>query len=502
MGSGMATERNAGGPCLIGIDCGTQSIRALAFDLAGRKLAGAARPTPIERHGNGGEYDPEAIFAAVVAALGDVSRALAGRPVAGLAVASIGESCVLVDKAGRSVGPSIAWFDRRTEPQAREIAEKIGRDRIFAITGHSVDPIMTLFKLAWMRAHRPEELDRADRILLMADWIAFRLSGAFGTDHSLASRTQYFAIHDRSWSSELIALAGLGPDRLAPLTVCGAALGPVRAEVLAETGLAGQPVVGVGGHDHVVGSFAAGITAPGIMLDSLGTAEALILATPATLADPEVLKRGYFQGAIATDREMSFVGAGINTSGGALEWCRQLLGGIPHSTIIAEAEAVPPGSRGVVFLPDLVNGPPPDLDPESRGAFVGLSTVVDRGTLFRAVLEGVAMQARVVVDGMFGLAGVTAPSAVRVIGGGSRNALLLKIKANAFARPLTVIEEAEATALGAALLGGVAAGVFRDLDDALAGLDRHQHVVEPDGDAAFYAELRTRVFEQLHPALR
>jgi xylulokinase len=100
------------------------------------------------------------------------------------------------------------------------------------------------------------------------------------------------------------------------------------------------------------------------------------------------------------------------------------------------------------------------------------------------------------------LPGATPVSGIRVIGGGSRNALLLRIKANVFARPLVVIDEAEATALGAALLGGIAAGVYRDLDEALAKLDRHEHVVEPDGDVAIYEELRTGVFERLHPALK
>jgi xylulokinase len=491
-----------GGPCLIGIDCGSQSIRAIAFDSRGRRLAGAARSTPIKRGDSGGEYDPDAIFAEVLAVLREVASALADRPVAGIAVASIGESCVLLDETGKALAPSIAWFDRRTEPQARRIAEAVGPDRIFAITGHTAEPIMTLFKLAWMREHWPEPFRRAARILLMADWIAFRLSGVAATDDSLASRTQYFAVHERTWSETLIGLVGIGSDRLPPLQASGSPLGPVRTELLLETGLAGAPIVGVGGHDHVVGLFAAGITAPGTMLDSLGTAEALLLATAATLADPELQRRGYFQGAITTNRELSFVGAGIATSGGAMEWCRHLLGGVAHATIIAEAEAVPPGSRGVVFLPDLVNSPPPVPDPASRGAFVGLTTAADRGTMYRAVLEGIAMQARVIADGMAGLSGVTPASAIRVIGGGSRNRLLLRIKANAFARPLTVVEEPEATALGAALLGGVAAGIYRDLDEALAGLDRREHIVEPDGEAVFYDELRTRVFEQLQPALR
>jgi len=493
---------NAGEPCLIGIDCGTQSIRAIAFDTAGRKLAGAARPTPIERSGSGGEYDPDAIFAAALAALGEVAGALAGRPVAGIAVASIGESCVLVDEAGKATAPSIAWFDPRTKATAKALAAGVGRERIFAITGQSIEWTMTLFKLAWMREHQPDAIRRARRILMMADWIAFRLCGEAATDHTLASRTQYYAIHDGRWSVELIECAGTDANLLPPLTASGTPLGAVRAEVLAETGLAGKPAVGVGGHDHVVGSFAAGITAPGTLLDSLGTAEGLFLVTTAPIADPDVSKFGYVQGAIATHRRMSFVYAGINSCGGALEWCRQLVGGPARETIVAEAGTVPPGSHGMVFLPHLGGGPPPELDPDSRGAFIGLSPVVDRGTLYRAVLEGLAMQARMIVDGMERLRGVTPVSAIRVIGGGSRDPLFLRIKANAFARPLVVIDEPEATALGAALLGGIAAGVYRDLDEALAKLDRHEHVVEPDGEAAFYEELRTRVFERLHPALK
>src|ERR1700688_1417745 len=229
---------DTGEPCRIGIDCGTQSIRAIAFDRAGRKLAGAARPTPLERSGSGGEYDPDAIFAAARAALRDVAATLAGRPVAGIAVASIGESCVLVDETGRPVARSIAWFDRRTQATAEALAAQVGRERIFAITGHSIESTMTLFKLAWMREHWPDAFRRARRILMMADWIAFRLSGVAATDHTLASRTQYFDIHERQWSEALIRLAGIGPDLLPPLKASGTALGRVPLELLAETGLA------------------------------------------------------------------------------------------------------------------------------------------------------------------------------------------------------------------------------------------------------------------------
>lgn len=488
-------------PCLIGIDAGTQSIRAIAFDRAGRKIAGAARPTPIARMGRGGEHDPDAIFAAVVEALTEIGSALAGRPVAGMAVASFGECCVLVDEAGKAVGPSIAWFDPRSEPAAEAIGAALGPARIFGITGAAVDPTFTLFKLAWMREHWPDRIRRTRCVLMMADWIAFRLSGKAATDHSLASRTSYFSIHDRQWSGELLALAGLGTDRLPPLRPSGAALGPVLPEILAETHIAGRPIVGVGGHDHVVGSFAVGFTAPGTILDSMGTAEALLVAPTVPLDDPRILKLGFSQGAIATNREMSFLHAGIDSSGGTVEWWRGIVGHAPLATLIAEAATVPVGSGGIAFLPHLAGSPPPRRDAAARGAFVGLTIAATRGSLYRAMLEGLAFQARVMLDGLASLADIPATQPVRIIGGSSRNPLLLQIKANAFGRRLVVVDEAEATALGAALLGGIAGGVYADLDAALAGLDRREHVVEPDADAPRYDLLRTTVFEQLQLAL-
>ena len=131
-----AVTRRGDGAALIGIDVGTSSVRAIAFDTRGRRLAAAARPTPTKIVETGGEYDPEAIFRSVLEALTEVATALAGRPVAGIAVASIGESCVLIDAGGSSLAPSIVWHDRRTEPQARLVENAVGRERIFEIIGH------------------------------------------------------------------------------------------------------------------------------------------------------------------------------------------------------------------------------------------------------------------------------------------------------------------------------------------------------------------------------
>ena len=492
----------ASDPALVGIDVGTQSIRAIAFDPRGRKIAAAGKPTPTNHLPGGGEYDPDLIFETVLALLAEIGQTLAGRPVAGIAVASLGESSVLIGADGQALAPAILWFDKRTDPYARAITDKVGKDRIFAITGLSPEPIFSLFKLAWIRDHWPEALRSARRNLMMADWIAFRLSGEAATDPSLASRTLYFDIHRRQWSEELLAVVGLDPSLPAPLAPSATALGPVKPDILAATGIAGRPIVGVGGHDHIIGSFAAGLVGPGILLDSIGTAEALLLATTEPLADPAVYRQGYFQSAAGVDRPMSYLGGGMYSSGGTMEWFRAVSGGADIATIIAEAAAVPAGSGGVVFLPQLANAAPPQIDDHARGAFVGLSLATGRGALFRAVIEGLAMQARMVLDGMVALTGLGQPREIRVIGGGSRNRLLLSVKANVFGRPIVIVDEAESTALGAALLGGIAAGLFPSLDAALAQLERRDHLVMHDADADHYARLQTMVFEHVHDRVK
>jgi len=170
--------------------------------------------------------------------------------------------------------------------------------------------------------------------------------------------------------------------------------------------------------------------------------------------------------------------------------------------LIAEAGATPVGALGTCFLPHLAYSTPPVVDVAARGAFVGLTAGTSRGAMFRAVLEGLAMEARFAVEAMAALPGAGAPSEIRAIGGNTKNPLLLRIKASVYGRPLTVIDEPEATALGAALLGGLAAGIWPDLPACLAAIAQRRSVVEPD--AAWgrgYADLYDGIYRKLYPAL-
>jgi xylulokinase len=487
---------------LVGIDLGTQSIRALLADTAGRAVACVGRPTPTITLGPGqAEYDPAALWRTVLDLLRELARAVPdGGEVLGIACASMGEACVLMDAEGQPLAPAITWFDRRTETIAAGLEQSLGNERAFRIAGIPIDPTVTLPKLLWHRQTDPQSFGRVRRVLNLADWVAFRLSGEAATDPSLASRTLCLDMGARDWSAEILAIAGLDRALLPPIVPSGTCLGPVRDAVLAETGLPGRPVVGVGGHDHVCGGFAAGATRPGVLLDSMGTAEALFQ----TVAHPVLTEAnrhlGFWQGIVGLHRGFAYLGAGINSSGGTLEWFRHLLGGAAQAepardALIAEAAATPPGARGTAFLPHLAYGTPPYADRASRGAFLGLTTGTNRGALFRAVLEGLALEARLAVEAMTAQPGAGRPDEIRVIGGNTRNTLFMRLKAAAYGRALTVIDEPEATALGAALLGGLAAQVWPDIDAAQFAIAQPRHVIEPE---AAWVTLYDDLFESVH----
>jgi xylulokinase len=236
----------------------------------------------------------------------------------------------------------------------------------------------------------------------------------------------------------------------------------------------------------------------------MGTAEALTCVLEQPSAEPSLCARGYNQGVVEVERSEHYVFGGFPTSGACIEWFRALFGAeVPHAQLIAESAAVPSGCHGVTFLPDLRGRVSPVPDPAARGAWFGLGADNDRATLYRAVLEGLAFEARLTVDDLIALPGLHPITSVRAIGGNTRNPLLMRIKASVYDRPIVAAEMAEATALGAALLGGLAAGVFPDLGSALDGLETEVATVEPEPAwvAHYNAHYRT-VYRPAYGALR
>lgn len=493
----------AGTPLLVGIDFGTTTIKACAFTPAGRVVAQAAVPTPTHYPQPGwAYYDPEQLWRDTVAALRQLTAALDDPArVVGMAVASIGETGVPLDRAGRPLTEAIAWFDRRTEAQARRLNQEIGGARFFTSTGLPVIPIFSLCKMLWLQEHAPDAWQQTATWLNAAEYIAYRLSGEMATDYSMASRTLALNLARLEWDRALVQDAGIAPDVLAPLAQSGTRLGPILPEVAAATGLPAHTAVGVGGHDHVCGAFALGITAAGHVLDSMGTAEGVFLPLQQPFDDAVALAQGYSQGAHVSSGYYGL--AGIYTSGICVDWFRATFAdNADYPVLMAEAQEIPPGSLGVHFLPHLRRPNPGYAMDHSNAAFIGLTSDVSRGVAYRALLEGLAYEARYTLSGLLAHTPQSTPTRITVTGGGTRNRLLLQIKANVYNRTLEVVGIEEATALGAALLGGVAAGVYPDCGAAAAAVDYDIARVAPDPAlAAWYDRAYRTVYCNLGTTL-
>jgi xylulokinase len=483
---------------LLGIDVGTTNCKALVFDAAGQQCAASSAPTPTQHPRPGwAEYDPEALWQTVASVIRHALNQVDSRYIRGVAVASMAEAGLLIDTAGRPVSPLIAWYDSRSDPQYQRWIEQFGDQRFIAIVGNQPNPIFGVFKLLWLREHAPEAYAAAARWLHVADYIAFRLCGAQATDYSLASRTMLFDLPRLRWSGELIHAAGLRADLLPRLVPAGTRLGSVTDAAAVATNLPRGMALGSGGHDHICGALAAGASTEGIGLDSMGTAEPAFLPL-------DTLRLG----AIGSGPRASFsahvargkycVMKGIRSSGAAVAWAGRLLGfdvgaAASHERMQAAAAAAPPGSRGVLFLPRLAA--------IERGAFVGLTADAGPAELARAVYEGLAYEWRHYLEAIE-QATQSRATTIRLIGGGAQTAEWVQIKADVLGQPLHVLDLKESVALGAALLAGVAAGVYPDEAVAVAGLRHAERVVTPDpARAAFYDRCYRDVYLRIAPAL-
>lgn len=490
---------------LLGLDVGTTNVKAAAYTTDGRPVAVATRRLAVLRpRTDWTEYDPEALFGSAAAVLRTVIRDLGGVPVAGVAVASMAETAVPVDGAGAPLAAAVAWHDQRSRPQAEWWRDEVGEEAVYRLTGLPILPIFGIHKLLWFREHAPQAFARMRAWLNIADFIAYRLCGTQATDRSLASRLMVLDLRTRAWSTELLAACDVEPAVLPQLVDSGERIGAVHRDGFEASGVPIGTPVAAGGHDHPCGAFALGLVEPGDVMDSMGTSESILSVVREPRLTREMAISGYQQG-IHVVPERCYCNGGLYTSGAAVEWLRTLIApneADAYAALQELAAEAPPGSGGVYFLPHLRLASPPHVDLDARAAFLGMRSGTGRADLARALFEGLAFEAQASLDGLLERMGL-ALKRVRAIGGGTRNALLMRIKAALLGRTIEVSSFEEATSQGAAMLAGVGAGIYRDAADAT--LRVRPSFERVDADAAWtehYQRAYRGVYQQLYPAVQ
>jgi xylulokinase len=458
---------------LVGIDVGTTGVKAVAIDPEGDVIAraesayGLATPQP-----GWFEQDPEDWVRASQDALAEL-----GVQPAALGLSGQMHGLVALDAADRVLRPAILWNDQRTGAECAEIERRIGLDRLIALTGNRALAGFTAPKLLWLRRHEPDVYSRISQVLLPKDYVRLRLIGERAIDAADASGTLLFDVGGRRWSDEVLEALEIPRAWLPP--------------VYESPDVPGAPGAG----DQAAAALGVGVDRPGALSIVLGTSGVVFAALPGFAADREARVHVFCHAVPGGWHAMGV----MLSAAGSLKWLRDIVGGT-YAELTAQAEHWPPGADGLTFLPYLAGERTPHADPDARGAFAGLQVRHDRGALTRAVLEGVAYGLRDSLELLREL-GVE-PQSGRVSGGGARSELWLGIVASALRLPLARTAVEEGSAYGAALLGGVAGGVFADVEEAVARCIRVRDTIEPDRDWADAYDSGYQRYRALYPALR
>lgn len=501
--------------CLMGIDLGSTSIKAIVYDTGGKLLAAGSVPTEVSHldkdHPEWAFWDPEVIWQSVVRATGQALAALNdGSRIKAVAVTGWGMDGVPLDRDGNVLYPFISWHCARTQPQSEAFSGRIGPERLFSITGTQVMAIHTVYRMLWLKEHAPQALEKASVWVSIEDYINFRLSGEIATEFSMASCTALVDQKSRTWSDELIGEAGLPRSIFPEITPSGTKIGTVTAAAARETGLDPGTAVVLGGHDYHCAGLAVGAFRPEVIMDITGTWEILFAGTPEANLAPEVYKSGLLlESHVVRD---CYNYAAYALSAGMLEWYKDHLcaeehrlaaekGGSVWDVLMESASRVQPGSQGVFFLPHFSGAVTPNPDPKSLGAFVGMNESIDRACLTRAVIEGLDYQFRQLVDS-FEFAMNRTVDRIIAVGGTTRNTFWMQNKADVSGKVLEVPDIEEATPLGAALLAGIGVGLYRDEADAHRQVYKRGATYEPDPAARGRYEEYYGIYKEIYPALK
>ena len=468
----------------VGLDVGTTGVKTVAVSPAGEVVAKTEEEYPLSTPAPGwAEQDPEDWLRASGAAL----AAVGADDAAGIGLSGQMHGLVALDADGEVIRPAILWNDQRTAAECEEIERRIGVERLIHLTGNRALTGFTAPKLLWLREHEPESYARIRHVLLPKDYVRLRLTGERATDVADASGTLLFDVAERRWSGEVLDALEIPAEWL-----------PTALESPEVSGKTGDGVpVAAGAGDQAAGALGAGVDRPGPLSVVLGTSGVVFAALPAYEPEPEARLHVFCHAVPGTWHAMGV----MLSAAGSLRWFRDAFApDVSYDELVGEAAAVEPGAEGVVFLPYLSGERTPHADPNARAAFTGLSLEHTRGVLVRAVLEGVAYGLRDSLELLRDL-GVHAEIG-RPSGGGARSRLWLQIVASTLGIPLELTAVEEGAAYGAALLGGVAAGAFADVHEAVESCVQARERIEPDPGWQRAYEAGYPRYRELYPALK
>src|SRR5580658_4113574 len=485
----------------LGMDVGTGGTRAVVVDSTGKLIGGASSEHAPFRaeHPGWAEQDPEDWWRAGQEA---IRGALASAPepresVAAIALTGQMHGAVMLDEAGAVLRPALIWCDTRTQPECDWLTEKIGYERLIELTCNPALPNFTLTKLLWVKTHQPEIFAKIRHVMCPKDYVRYRLTGEFAIDVQEASGTLLLDVTQRRWSREVAEAAGIDMSWLPKVYESPEICARISEKAAGLTGLKAGTPVAAGAGDQGAGAVGMGILQPGSVSATIGTSGVVFAATATPTKDPKGRLHTFCHAVPGLWHVM-----GVTQSAGlSFRWLKEtFFAAENYDALTAWAAAVAPGSDGLEWAPYLLGERTPHLDPAVRAAFVGISTIHTAAHFVRAVLEGVAYSLKDTFT-LFADLGIPV-SGIRLGGGGARGPLWRRIQAGIYGHAVEVLAAEEGGAFGCALMAGVGAGHWANLDEACGQAIEVAERIEPDeNDVAVYKSGYAQ-WRKLYPALK
>ena len=489
---------------VIGVDGGTESIRAFVFDLDGKPIASVATPYATEfPNPSWAEQNPEVWWSAMATSVkGALAKSgVSASDIAAICVDTTCCSVVALDKDGSPLRPCMIWMDVRSASEADEVAAT--RDPFLRVNGGGAGPVSAEWmipKALWMKRHQPELFARAAKVGEYQDYINLRLTGQWvGSLGNSAIRWHYQTQHGGVPRS-LLAAVGLSELEekwpqvmLAP----GAPIGPLTNEAAAHLGLRPGTLVVQGGADAFIGVIGLGVTQPGEMALITGSSHLHIGVADRVVHKPGVW--GTYMDAVYPGK--SIIEGGQTSTGSVIAWFKRHFAEQTSWDVLNDgAKAIPPGAEGLLVLDHFQGNRTPYTDALSRGAITGLTLKHTPAHVFRAIIEGICLGTRLITDS-FGEA--FSPKRIVLAGGASNSPLWLQIHADTIGAPIELTEVADAPALGCAILAAHGAGKFKSIEEGCAAMVRSKTVIEPNAaNTRFYEQEMLPRYAKLYGALK
>ncbi len=482
-----------------GLDIGTTGCKISVYDDKGNFVTNSYREYKVTRIEGDHSFDAEMIFDAVKEVIKEASGVC---EISAVGVTSFGESFVALDELDRALFPSMLYTDPHGKDECIALTEKLGEKRLIDISGVKPNEMYSLPKLMYLKATFPEKYLKIHRVLLMEDYIVYKLSGTAAIDYSLAARTMALDIRTLEWSREIFEAAEIDSSLFATPVPAGHVAGELLEQLKTELGINHSMKIVNGSHDQVAATVGCGIFKPGEAMDGTGTVECIVPVFDSIPENETLFDEGY--SVVPFIEKGTYVCYALSFTGGAvLKWFRDNFAGNfeGDGNIYAKLDSsVQDDPTGILVLPHFAGAANPYMDAGSKAAFVGLTLGHTASDIYKALMEGVTYEMRTNLEHLesFGIR----PSKIYATGGGAASKVWMQIKADILGRPISSLCAKEVGACGTCMLVGVGIGLYRDLEEAKAVFVKERQTCLPNTENTETYNKYFKAYRSLYSAVR